>query len=217
MRWQRTLLSSLVLALLGGVLLWACTSSQAEKAPDRGQVARVVDGDTLILTGGRKVRLLGIDAPELEKEGQPAHFLAHKARKALTELAQGRAVRLEYDKLRYDHYQRLLAYVYLEDGTFLNGELVRQGLARVYTQPPNTAKHEELLAAQREALEARRGIWVQALNQDEPFYLANRKTLRFHRPRCHLAKEMAKPNRLKLNSLKDAYLQGFSPCRTCKP
>jgi micrococcal nuclease len=217
MKWQPWG-SSLAPALLAGVMLAACASGQAEKAaPASGRVAKVADGDTLTLAEGQKVRLLGIDAPELEKEGRPADFLAHKAKKALAALAAGKTVRLEYDKLRYDRYQRLLAYAYLEDGTFLNKELVRQGLARVYTQPPNLARHDVLLAAQREALEARRGIWVKALEQDEPFYLANRKTLRFHRPRCHLAKEMAKPNRLKLDSLKDAYLQGFSPCRTCKP
>lgn len=217
MRWRRTSFSSLALTVLSGVLLLACGSGQAEKAPDTGQVAHVSDGDTLTLAGGQRVRLLGIDAPELEKEGQPADFLAHKAKKALAELAQGQTVRLEYDKLRYDRYQRLLAYVHLTDGTFLNRELVLQGLARVYTMPPNAARHDDLVAAQRQALEARRGIWVKALEQDEPFYLANKRTFRFHRPRCHLAKDIAPANRTKIPSLKDAYLHGLSPCRTCKP
>lgn len=217
MRWPQTWRSRVALAALTVGLLAACLSGQAEKPPVQGRVAQVVDGDTVTLAGGQRVRLLGIDAPELEKEGRPADFLAHKAKKALADLAQGKSVRLEYDKLHFDRYQRLLAYVFLEDGTFLNRELVRQGLARVYTQAPNRARHEDLLAAQREALEARRGIWQKALNQDEPFYVANRKTLRFHRPRCHLAKDISPANRLKLDSLKEAYLQGLSPCRTCKP
>ncbi|MEJ5330967.1 MAG: thermonuclease family protein [Desulfobaccales bacterium] len=211
-RWLcRLLLAGLVLA--GAA---ACGAGPTQ-APATGVVAQVQDGDTLTLTDGRRVRLVGIDAPELEKEGQPAEFLAHKAKKVLTELTRGQRVRLEYDQLRYDRFQRLLAYVFLEDGTFVNRELVAQGLARVYSQPPNTARQGELLAAQREALEAGRGIWREALKQDEDFYLANRKTLRFHRPHCHLAREIAPANRLKIDSKKDAYLQGFSPCRTCKP
>lgn len=205
------------LVLAGLVLAGAAACGATSPAPASGVVAQVQDGDTLTLTDGRRVRLLGIDAPELEKEGQPAEFLAHKAKKVLTDLTRGHRVRLEYDQLRYDRFQRLLAYVFLEDGTFVNRELVAQGLARVYSQPPNTARQGELLAAQREALEAGRGIWREALKQDEDFYLANRKTLRFHRPHCHLAREIAPANRLRIESKKDAYLQGFSPCRTCKP
>ncbi len=210
-RWPCSLLLTVVLAGAG-----ACGAGPAP-APATGVVARVHDGDTLSLTDGRRVRLLGIDAPELEKEGRPAEFLAHAAKKALSDLTQGRRVRLEYDRLRYDRFQRLLAYVHLEDGTLVNRELVARGLARVYTQPPNTARQEELLAAQREALEAGRGIWREALTQDEDFYLANQKTQRFHRPNCHLAREIAPANRLRLDSKKEAYLRGFSPCRTCKP
>jgi micrococcal nuclease len=128
----------------------------------------VGDGDTVIIDNNLKVRLLGIDAPELEREGQPADFLAHKAKAELAKLIQGRRVRLEYDHLRYDQYGRLLAYLFLPDGAMVNAELVRQGLARVYLFPPNTRFQEPLMVAQRQAIEARRGLWQQALNQDEP-------------------------------------------------
>jgi len=215
MSWRWLLELTAVLLLAG--LLAGCGAPSPGEAPAVGVVAQVQDGDTLTLTDGRKVRLVGIDAPELEKEGQPAEFLAHQAKQVLTGLAAGQRVRLEYDRLRYDRFQRLLAYVYLEDGTFVNRELVARGLARVYTEPPNLGKREELLEAQREALEARRGIWLKALSQDEPFYLANQRTFRFHRPGCHLAREIAPANRVRLTSKKDAYLQGFSPCRTCRP
>jgi micrococcal nuclease len=180
-------------------------------------VAQVVDGDTVVLANGQKVRLLGIDAPELEREGQPADFLAHKAKQFLAELVEGKQVRLEYDRLRYDHYGRTLAYLFLLDGTNLSRELVCQGLAHVYTVPPNMRFREELLAAQREAISAHRGIWLKALKQDEPSYIGNRRSLLFHRPTCHLGQNTAKTNRAPFTSLTDAYLQGYSPCRTCKP
>ena len=78
------------------------------------------------MAGGIKVRVLGIDAPEMEKDGRPAEFFAHQAKAALAELTLDRTVDLSYDRLRYDRYGRLLAYLWLPDHTLVNGELVRQ-------------------------------------------------------------------------------------------
>ncbi len=94
---------------------------------------------------------------------------------------------------------------------------MRQGLAQVYFHSPNLRYRDTLLAAQQEAMSARRGVWQKALKQDEPYYLANRNTFRFHRPNCPLAAKIAPANRLNFDSLKQAYLEGFSPCRSCKP
>jgi micrococcal nuclease len=171
----------------------------------------------MVIDSGARVRLLGIDAPEMELDGRPAQFLAHKAKAALAAQTQGKRVRLEYDQLRYDHYGRLLAYVFLADGTFVNAEMLRQGLAHVYLHPPNFHYRETLVAAQRQAIEARLGVWQKALKQDAPYYLANRSSLRFHRPNCPLAAKITPANSLQINSLTQAYLQGFSPCRRCKP
>jgi micrococcal nuclease len=180
-------------------------------------VVRVIDGDTLELAGGARVRVLGIDAPEMERDGQPADFLAHKAKEVLTELTLHQKLSLEYDRLRYDHYGRLLAYLFLPDHSLVNAELVRQGLARVYLIAPNLGHRAELLAAQQQAIEAKRGIWQKLLHQDEPYYLGNKNTLRLHRPKCPLAANMARSNQVRFTSLKDAYLEGYSPCRSCKP
>lgn len=209
---------SLVLWVALIQVLWGCTAPGQVQEPVReARVAKVLDGDTVILERGQKVRLLGLDAPELEREGQPADFLAHKAKGVLTDLAQGRRVRLEYDRLRYDRYGRILAFLFLPDGTNLSRELVRQGLAHVYTVPPNMRFREELLAAQWEAIEARRGIWLKALKQDESFYIGNKRSFIFHRPTCPQGALTAQSNRQHFNSITDAYLQGFSPCRTCEP
>lgn len=216
MSWPRTRLAELSLLALLAVLL-CCCGTQPQGPPPEALVVQVGDGDTVTIAGGQKVRLLGIDAPELEREGRPADFLAHKAKAELAKLVQGRQVRLEYDQLRYDQYGRLLAFLFLPDGMMVNAELVRQGIAKVYTFPPNTRYQETLLAAQREAIEARRGLWQQALKQDEPHYLGNKSSLRFHRPNCPHGQQTAPANRLRIDSLKDAYLRGFSPCRACKP
>jgi micrococcal nuclease len=214
--WRRLLISSLILLAWAGLLISSCGDRYAPP-PQTALVVQVIDGDTLVLAGGRHVRLLSIDAPEMAHDGRPADFLAHKARAVLSALTLNRRVRLEYDRLRYDHYGRLLAYLFLPDHTMVDAELVRQGLARVYFHPPNLRYWEVLLAAQREAIEAQRGIWQKLLQQDEPYYLGNRHTLRLHRPQCPLAAKMAPANRVRFTSLKEPYLLGYSPCRSCNP
>jgi micrococcal nuclease len=197
-------------------MLGACENEHSAP-PQAARVVQVVDGDTLVLAGGIKVRVLGIDAPEMEKNGRPADFLAHKAKAALAELTLNRTVSLSYDRLRYDHYGRLLAYLWLPDHTLVNTELVRRGLARVYFIAPNLRYQDDLLTAQQEAIGAQRGVWQELLKQDEPSYLGNSHTLRLHRPKCPLAAKMAKANQVRFTSLKQAYLQGYSPCRSCRP
>jgi micrococcal nuclease len=214
--WRRALIFSLILLAGVGLLLSACSDEPA-RSPHKALVVQVIDGDTLVLAGGIKVRVLGIDAPEMARDGQAADFLAYRAKATLTELTLNRQIGLEYDRLRYDRYGRLLAYVFLPDHTLVNAELVRRGLARIYSHAPNWRYRETLLAAQGEAILAQRGIWQQILKQDEPYYLGNRRTLRLHRPNCPLAARMARANRVRFTSLKDAYLQGYSPCRRCKP
>lgn len=214
-RWWLALISSLAILALG---MGISSCGVEPKAPPReALVSAVIDGDTLILEGGARVRLLGIDAPEMERDGRPAEFLAHKAKAALAELTQGKRLSLEYDQLRYDHYGRLLAYLFLADKTMVNAELVRQGLARVYFHAPNVRYRDVLLAAQTEALEGHRGLWQRPVSQDEPYYLGNRNSLRVHRPSCPLGKKTAPANQVRFTSLKEAYLKGYSPCRSCKP
>jgi micrococcal nuclease len=214
-RWLPLTISLIILAW-GALGLSACANKPAGP-PAQALVVQVIDGDTLVLSGGAHVRLLGIDAPEMAHDGQPADFLAYKAKVVLTELALHRRISLQYDLLRYDHYGRLLAYLYLPDHTFINATLVRRGLARVYTIAPNFGHREELLTAQRQAIEADRGIWKKLLQQDEPYYIGNKNTLRLHRPNCPFGAHMARSNRVRFTSLKKAFLEGYSPCRSCKP
>ena len=111
-------------------------------------MVRVVDGDTADAGRRRQVRFLGIDAPEMERDGRPAEFMAHKSKDFVAELIQGKTVRLEYDRERYDRYGRLLAYLFLPDGAMVNA-VVRQGLARVYSQAPNVRYQEALTPPSR--------------------------------------------------------------------
>jgi micrococcal nuclease len=116
-------------------------------------VRRVSDGDTIELVSGMKVRLLGINAPEL---GQP---FALEATTKLRELIGDKKIKLESDVTDKDQYGRLLRYIFV-DGLFVNRELLREGYAHLYIIPPNVKYASELRSAEEEARNAERGIWL---------------------------------------------------------
>lgn len=128
-------------------------------AGDLQAVRRVIDGDTIKLTNGERVRYIGINTPETKHPVKGVEPFGHEASEANRRLVEGKQVRLEFDVQRRDRFGRLLAYVYLMDGTFINLELVRQGYAQVATYPPNVKHQAEFLEAQREARTAKRGLW----------------------------------------------------------
>jgi len=120
---------------------------------------RVVDGDTLVLDGGERVRLIGVDTPETVDPRRPVQYFGKEASAFTRRMAQGKTVRLEYDQDTRDRYDRTLAYVYLPDGSFLNAEIIRQGYGHAYVRFPFRYQ-EQFLALEREAREQGRGLWA---------------------------------------------------------
>ncbi len=126
-------------------------------------VLRVVDGDTVdfdIDGTKERVRLIGIDTPETKKPDTPVQCYGPEA-SAFTAslLPEGTPVHLERDVEARDKYGRLLAYVYLTDGTFVNLAIVRGGYAHLLTFPPNVAHVDEFVAAARAAEAQNAGLW----------------------------------------------------------
>ncbi len=136
-------------------------------------VKRAVDGDTLLLESGERVRLIGIDTPEMheskklyrdsersKQDIKTIQDLGKRAAEFTRNLVEGKPVRLEFDVDRYDKYKRLLAYVYLvSDGTFVNAKIIEEGYASVMTYPPNVKHTDEFVKLYREARENNRGLW----------------------------------------------------------
>lgn len=120
-------------------------------------ITRIVDGDTLVVRGDERVRLIGIDSPELNED----ECFADQATDHLTALVRpGTPVRLVYDVERYDRYGRTLAYLYrLDDGLHVNLAMAADGFAQQLTVPPNVAHAPDVNAAVAEARDTGRGLW----------------------------------------------------------
>ncbi|MDP3920421.1 MAG: thermonuclease family protein [Candidatus Omnitrophota bacterium] len=133
--------------------LLAIPTAQAEK------VQYVIDGDTLMLMNNEKVRLIGIDAPEIEntKYQREGEYYGEEAKRYLSDLVLGKDVRLDPPGEHYDKYGRRLAYVYLED-LLVNAELIRLGYADVYRKFP-FEKNVEFIRLEEEARKRQRGLW----------------------------------------------------------
>ena len=145
-------LALLVLALVVPALAFA---------RDQRTCVRVVDGDTIVLDGGERVRLIGVDTPELHHPAKPVQYFAHEAKARTVTLAQGRRVGLEYDHQRRDRYGRTLAYVFLPDGTLLNLRLIAEGYGFAYTKYPFRSDYMvRFRAAEREARARSNGLWA---------------------------------------------------------
>jgi micrococcal nuclease len=189
----------------------------ASAHPAYERVKRVVDGDTVLLETGKEVRYIGIDTPEFGHDGESNEFMALESKRFNYDLLNKARIRLEFDQEKQDRYGRLLAYVFLENGEMVNALIVRKGLARVLVVEPNLKHFHLLLEAQRRAMTEKIGIWSKGPNRPEPYYVGNSKSHRFHRPDCPFGKQIAPVNRLRFSSSDQAYWEGFSPCRKCKP
>ncbi len=139
---------------------------------EKAFVARVVDGDTLKLSDGRRVRLIGVDTPELhysEKllrdsrrtrmDTRKIQELGKMAADFTKRLCESRSVRIESDVRKFDKYGRVLAYVYLEDGTFVNAKIIEEGYGQVMTIPPDVKYADYFLKLQHEAVKGHKGLW----------------------------------------------------------
>jgi len=172
------------LAIAAAIAVIGAETPDPARAEVEARALQILDGDTIVLRGGERVRYLGIDAPET---GEPFALEAKDLNQALVRF---RDIRLEFDARERDSYGRLLAHVYVEtdDGWILvNLEMVRAGLARVLFIPPNNRYRELYETALHEAMVARRGLWgripgvltVEALEADPVSRIAEVVTVVF--------------------------------------
>ena len=139
----------------------------------------VLDGDTIILSDGRHVRYIGINTPEIAHNQTPAEAFGLEALALNRQLVLHQPIRLQLDVERKDRYGRWLAYVFRQDGLFVNQALVQEGLAHVLSRSPNTHKAQVLLEAQRTAMSTKKGMWRFLAETGQGPFIGNRRSLRF--------------------------------------
>ncbi|NLE64867.1 MAG: thermonuclease [Elusimicrobia bacterium] len=174
-------LAVILASLLAAAVLSLSKGPLPSQGPERAvpastlRVVQVYDGDTIRLSNGEKVRLIGIDTPELhespklrrdvQRTGQDAatvRRMGKRAREFTDALVFGRDVRVQTDLQERDKYGRLLAYVYLGDGTFVNEEIIKNGYATPMSIPPNVRYAEDFRGLYEQAREEKKGLWGKA-------------------------------------------------------
>ncbi|MES0349828.1 MAG: thermonuclease family protein [Desulfobacteria bacterium] len=174
----------------------------------------VDDGDTVVLADGRRVRYCGINAPEVAHKERPAQRFGPEARDVNRKLVFKKPVRLEFDREKHDQYGRVLAYLFLKDGTFVNAELVKSGCAHYVFRRPNKKYDSLLLRLQRKAMAKKVGMWEGFPDQRGSF-LGNRHSKRFHQTTCPFGKGTSLKRRIIFKTSYDAFWEGYSPCKKC--
>jgi len=152
----------LIIALLMPIALAGPVPAQS--ALEQGEtdvVVQVIDGDTVELSDGSEVRMIGLQAPKLPlgRRGFATWPLAPEAKAYLEALVEGRTVILGYGGLRKDRYGRRLAQVFREDGLWVQGQMIAAGMARVYSFADNRACVRQLYELEEAARMSREGIW----------------------------------------------------------
>ena len=179
---------------------------------DRFQVKRIVDGDTVELSGGDRLRLLAVDAPE---KGEPYYS---EAAQFLGRRVLGKRGVVEFAGRRRDGYGRLLGYL-LIDTLFVNAAIIDSGMGYVYLFRDNdlgSPRIDRLLEAQRGAITRRSGLWSLE-HEPEEFYVARVGSFRLHRPGCRAVQNLGPEELQVFQTREEALSTGLSPCRRCKP
>ncbi|MCG3176002.1 MAG: hypothetical protein MOGMAGMI_00940 [Candidatus Omnitrophica bacterium] len=205
--------SNLTVALL---LLTAAAAGAAERQP--AVVAEIVTGDTVRLKGGKLFRYAGIKAPPAQSKIPLVREYGEAAIEANRRLVEGRQILIQWDRQIRDENNNLVGYAYLEDGTFVNDTLLKEGHARAIYKAPNTTysslfRHSELSARRQ-----RKGLWRE--EPENPYlqheYIGEINTKIYYFPTSPELERIPAAHLRPFKSRVEAKAAGYRPCFTCK-
>jgi micrococcal nuclease len=185
------------------------TGNVVLKFEDSGKVTKVVDGDTLDLENGERIRFSGINTPET------GECYYEEAKVKLNELVMGKKIFLEKDKSDVGKYGRKLRYVYLNTTkfVFVNGILVEQGYARVYDKyKSDTKRYVELKELEKKAKEKKLGVWGCVDLKEKCLFVGSKNSEKYHTPSCKYAKKIKEENLICYKSQSETKGKEFSGC-----
>lgn len=176
----------------------------------RAVVAEVYDGDTFVMSDGRKVRIAGIDTPEA---GERFH---DEAKAYLSGLIIGKEITLLPIPAGKDRYGRTLAEVFI-DTVNIGIVMIRRGYAQLYLFGDDSYLKDNYLPYLKEAINQKVGIWELRPPKPEDYYIRIKGSYRFHRPLCPSLKGANPKNLRRINTRLECLEEGLSPCRNCRP
>lgn len=203
---KKVSISILFVLMISGNAIWTLSGGN----PKGGEVlvTKVVDGDTIYVGRGWRrtmVRLIGVDTPETLHPEKSVEFFGPEASEFTKRHLEGKRVQLKFESSNlHDHYGRLLAYVLLQDGTFFNAELIKQGYARVITPSPFRYYREFTLYQQKARL-AGVGIWATKTGK----IIGNKVSKIYHLPWQANYGRIMPENRVYFESEEDAIMAGY--------
>jgi micrococcal nuclease len=217
LRWENKVVFMRKINLIFRVMLFvgvslACISQASSDA--FLMVRKVYDGDTIELENGIHVRYIGVNAPEIAHQDKPGEPFGSEALAFNERIVLSKPVRIQGDLEATDQYHRRLAYVFLKDGTFVNQEIVRNGLAHVLYKSPNIAHDAVLLKSQQDAMKAGKGMWGN-WKEKPAAYIGNKNSRRFHLKTCALGQRTSQHNRIQFGRKWEAFWEGYAPCKKC--
>ena len=173
-------------------------------------VTKVYSGNRIKTQDGSKVQYIGLDSP-----GE-ARFFYDECKKANKRLVDKQNISIEFDTKKRDEDKELLCYVY-EGDVFVNAQLLKNGFAIAYIQPPNQKYADLFIALQKDARKQRKGIWAFEDPNDEPYYVGSKTSRKFHRPGCRIAKDMSFDKRVIFRNKDEALNKGYAQDWRCNP
>ncbi len=186
-------------------------------ARDKVYVKRVVDGDTLLLRSGERVRLIGVDTPESVHQEKPVEYFSKEASNFTRKMVEKKFVFFEYGPERLDKYNRVLAYVYLENGAFLNAELIKQGYAFAYRRFPHPFLNQ-FQEYEREARLNAVGLWGRFSTGNDRYdvlWVGSKNKKVYHHPSCYQGAALPEKDLVRFQSKYQPTDRGYKPCRNC--
>jgi micrococcal nuclease len=181
-------------------------------------VHETLTGDTACLNGGKLVKYIGLSSPPPKSAIVLVQEYGVNALEFNKSMVQGKKIHIEWDSQIRDDQNRLLGYVFLEDGTFLNEEILRQGHARWVFSPPNTRYSGVLRKAELEARRGKKGLWKK--EPENPFihseYVGEKNTKIYYFPTSEELDRIPEANLVRFSSRVEATAAGYRPCSTCR-
>lgn len=181
-------------------------------------VVSVLDGDTIVLNNGSRVRIAYVDTPELKHKKRKQQYFSTTAKKFITKEVLGKKVEIQR-VVDVDRYNRRVAIVTSQYGRDLGTYLVQNGMAFVY---PHGVKHisyvNKLVRIQKHAIDTKVGMWKNAVGYLNKIgtVVGNRRSKRFFTLNCKFATQISKKNKIYFKSPVDAFYNGYAPARVCK-